>query len=232
MAERDSAAKRRRDRRLRMHWRHEQLTLRLALAAALHHSRDVRPVTYNAPRSQTTSVAGNTEFFSLYEEELGGTRPDWLFEVRPQGRDQRRTLEQFVDSSLVVPSLDVPVPQMEVLHGGLQGTLLQTQKYSYRLHRTRIKPPQRPLQMMNPACLDVTTFVQPPPRFKFALEQAQHAILSAITYHGPSSHTSEPAWKALVLSSWLLLGHPAVNASGSNCAHILEARLGLFWAED
>ena len=34
------AAKRRRDRRLRMHWRHEQLTLQMALAAALHHSRD------------------------------------------------------------------------------------------------------------------------------------------------------------------------------------------------
>ena len=37
------AAKRRRDRRLRMHWRHEQLT-QMALAAALHHSRDVGPV--------------------------------------------------------------------------------------------------------------------------------------------------------------------------------------------
>ena len=87
------AAKRRRDRRLRMHWRHEQLTLQMALAAALHHSRDVGPVTYNAlrsqktaraeatntaPRSQTTSVAGDTEFFSLFEEELGGTRPDRL----------------------------------------------------------------------------------------------------------------------------------------------------------
>ena len=93
------AAKRRRDRRLRMHWRHEQLTLQMALAAALHHSRDVGPVTYNAlrsqktaraeatntaPRSQTTSVAGDTEFFSLYEEELGDTRPDRMYEVRPQ----------------------------------------------------------------------------------------------------------------------------------------------------
>ena len=28
--------------------------------------------TYDALRSQTTSVAGDTEFFSLYEEELGG----------------------------------------------------------------------------------------------------------------------------------------------------------------
>ena len=54
MAERDSAAMRRRDRRLRMHWRHEQLTLRVALAAALHHSRDVVPVTYNALRSPKT----------------------------------------------------------------------------------------------------------------------------------------------------------------------------------
>ena len=37
------AAKRRRDSRLRMHWRHEQLALQMALAAALHHSRDVGP---------------------------------------------------------------------------------------------------------------------------------------------------------------------------------------------
>ena len=58
-------------------------------------------------------MAGDTEFFSLYEEELGGTRPDQLFEVRPQERDQRRTVVQIVDSPQVVPSLDVPVPQME-----------------------------------------------------------------------------------------------------------------------
>ena len=46
--------------------------------------------------------------------ELGGTRPDQLMEVRSQEWDQRRTVEQIVDdSSLVVPSLDVPVPQME-----------------------------------------------------------------------------------------------------------------------
>ena len=122
------AAKRRRDRRLRMHWRHEQLTLQMALAAALHHSRDVGPVTYNAlrsqktaraeatnnaPRSQMSSVAGDTELFSLCEDELGGTRPDRLYEVRPQERDQRHTVEQIVDTVLFVPSLDVPVPQME-----------------------------------------------------------------------------------------------------------------------
>ena len=35
-----------------------------------------------------------------------------------------------------------------------------------------------------------------------------------------------------MLSSWLLLGRPAVNASESNCAQCLDARLELFWAED
>ena len=87
------AAKRRRDRRLRMHWRHDQLALQMALAAALHHSRDVGPVSYNALRSQRTARAGewgreqnNTaetrdpptpqpELFSLFEEEPGGARP-------------------------------------------------------------------------------------------------------------------------------------------------------------
>ena len=66
MAERDSAAKRRRDRRLRMHWRHEQLTLRMSLAAALHHSRDVGPVTYNALRSQKTARAWEEEENEMY----------------------------------------------------------------------------------------------------------------------------------------------------------------------
>ena len=35
-----------------------------------------------------------------------------------------------------------------------------------------------------------------------------------------------------MLSRWLLLGRPAVNTSESNCAHFLDARLELFWAED
>ena len=68
-----------------------------------------------------------------------------------------------------------------------------------------------------------------PTRFKFALQQAQHAILRAIIHNNPTSWASESAWKVLVLSSWLLLGRPAVNASESNCAHFLDARLELFW---
>ena len=92
----------------------------MALAAALHHSRDVGPVTYNALWSQKTARARgwvrgalhgedpeapttqepSTQHFFLDDDsvpELGGMRPDWLFEVRPQERDQRRTLVQIVD---------------------------------------------------------------------------------------------------------------------------------------
>ena len=58
-------------------------------------------------------MAGDTEFFSLYEEELGGTRLDRLYEVRPQERVQRRTVGQIVDNTLFLPTLDVPVPKME-----------------------------------------------------------------------------------------------------------------------
>ena len=49
----------------------------------------------------------------------------------------------------------------------------------------------------------------------------------AIIHNSPP--TSEPAWKAFVLSSWLLLGRLAVSASESNCAHYVDARLELFW---
>ena len=35
------------------------------------------------------------ELFSLYEEEPGGTRPDRLFEVRPQERDQRQSTARW-----------------------------------------------------------------------------------------------------------------------------------------
>ena len=77
-----------------------------------------------------------------------------------------------------------------------------------------------------------TTNVQPPTRLKFALQQAQHAILRAIMHNEPSSPTSEPAWKVLLLSSWLFLGRPAENASEANCASFLKARLDLFWSED
>ena len=52
-------------------------------------------------------------YFDLFDEDTEGARPDRLYEVRPQERDQRHTVEQIVDTALFVPSLDVLVPQMD-----------------------------------------------------------------------------------------------------------------------
>ena len=59
---------------LRTHWRHEQLTLQMAPAAALHHSRDVEPESYNAPRSQRTARAGREEENEMHFA-MGQTTP-------------------------------------------------------------------------------------------------------------------------------------------------------------
>ena len=78
-----------------------------------------------------------------------------------------------------------------------------------------------------------TTYVQPPTRFKFALQQAQHAILRTIIHNNPTSlglRISLESVGALAAgSSWDDLQS---TASESNCAHFLDARLELLWAED
>ena len=117
MAERDvGSARRRRERRLRSWLRHERMTVRMELAAALHHSafRCAGPETYDAPRSQMTANSReDSVYFDLYDEYTEGARPDRLVGVRPQERDQRHTVEQIVDTVLIAPSLDVLVPQMD-----------------------------------------------------------------------------------------------------------------------
>ena len=62
-----------------------------------------------------TSVAGDTAFFSLFDEEdaVWGTRPTGLVEPQgPQARVQRHAVEQLADLAPMVQILDVPVPQM------------------------------------------------------------------------------------------------------------------------
>ena len=59
-------ARRRRERRLRSMLRHEQQTVRMALAAALHHSagskeKKVELQQYAAPRGQNTSATAREE---------------------------------------------------------------------------------------------------------------------------------------------------------------------------
>ena len=81
------------------------MTVRMELAAALHHSsfRGAGPKTYDASRSQMTANSReDSVFFDVYDEDTEGARPDRLFEVRPQERDQRHTVEQIVDNTLIV----------------------------------------------------------------------------------------------------------------------------------
>ena len=120
------AASRRRQRRVRQHWRHEQLTLQMVLATVEHHS-------HGAPRGQTTATRTRAEeretntapwrqkpplptdagaqYFSMSDDESVpvGVRPPCLGEppgpaVRVGRGQQPGTLEQ--------PSLDVPVLRM------------------------------------------------------------------------------------------------------------------------
>ena len=86
------SARRRRERRLLSWLRHERMTVRMELTAALHHSafKGAGFETHDAPRSQkTVNSKRDAELFSLFEEEIGGTRPDRLSNVRPQERVQR-----------------------------------------------------------------------------------------------------------------------------------------------
>ena len=125
------AAKRRRERRLRMHWRHEQLALQMVLATVELHShgaprgqstvtmtRAEERETYSAPRRQEPplpAVTTGTQYFTMDDESVPvtGLRPASLAE--PQGaqeRVQRHTMEQFGELAPMVQILDAPVPQM------------------------------------------------------------------------------------------------------------------------
>ena len=55
------AAKRRREIRQRSWLRHEQLSVKMALSAALHHSRGVGPELHEAPRGPKTDRAVEEE---------------------------------------------------------------------------------------------------------------------------------------------------------------------------
>ena len=115
----------RKERRLWSWWRHEQQSIAAALATSLHSSRGQK--TARAGRGVRDAVHGQvpeallpqepgTQHFTLDDDdsvpELGGSRSDRLYEVRPQERVQRRTVEQIVDNVPVVPLLHTSEPQM------------------------------------------------------------------------------------------------------------------------
>ena len=97
VARASGAAQRRKLRRLRAALRHEQQSIAMALASALHHSADkTSRAQYNAPRGQKNA---GTEYYALSDDDevpVWGSRPPCLGEPRgPQERDQARTVDQI-----------------------------------------------------------------------------------------------------------------------------------------
>ena len=115
-----TSARRRRERRLRAQWRHEQQSIAMALAAAQHHSapKSAGPVSHNVLRNQNTAREGSStptfygtrtlpgrEFYAMSEDSdvVVGGRPPSLVDVRPQERLQQRT-EKQIDQLVEVPT--------------------------------------------------------------------------------------------------------------------------------
>ena len=112
-------ARRWRERRLRSMLRHERMSVAMALAESTHHSaqrqktatagKGVRVELHGDDQEQLPSQAAGAQHFCLDLDEApaaGGSRPDRLFEVRPQVRVQRHTVDQVI----AAPMLDVLVP--------------------------------------------------------------------------------------------------------------------------
>ena len=89
----------------------------MALAEANHHTARQKTARAEATYyTSKTSVAGDTAFFSLFDEEddVWSTRTNGLVEPQgPQARVQRHAVEQMIESFVPVPMLDLdaPVPQ-------------------------------------------------------------------------------------------------------------------------
>ena len=109
-----SAAQRRKQRRLRSWWRHEQQSIAAALATSLRHSsrgqRKARAGEEESEAHYTAEVRKTLPpqpvLFSLYEEEPGERRPASLAEPpRPQERVPQRTVVPMLETFVPVPSL-------------------------------------------------------------------------------------------------------------------------------
>ena len=96
-----SAAKRRRERRLRSWWRHERMSITAVLATVSHHSYPKVDTKYDAPRGQKTVTTCRVLRILL------GERPAALLEPWPQGMVQRHSGIGYE----LVQALDAPVPQ-------------------------------------------------------------------------------------------------------------------------
>ena len=99
-----SAAKRRRERRMRSWWRHEAQSIRAAVATVLHHSCDVGRESYYVPRHQKMATAREDVVNEPHDALRGlttplpGELPGILPEPVPQRSD--RTVRRFAGAAL------------------------------------------------------------------------------------------------------------------------------------
>ena len=111
---------RRRQRWLLSWLKHERMTVAMALTEASHHTAPRGQEGQGRSGKKRHAVHGRDpgdsssqpELFRLFEEELGGVRPEAFVEPRPQEKVQRHTMEQLADVAPMVPSLAVPESQM------------------------------------------------------------------------------------------------------------------------
>ena len=103
--EHTGTARRRRERRLRSFWRHEQMAIQMVLVTVQHYS-------YGAPLGQITAIrtgeGGNEkhytadfwelELISLFEEGPGGVRPGSVTDPAPQETVERHIVERRAPS--------------------------------------------------------------------------------------------------------------------------------------
>ena len=125
-----SAAQRRKQRRLRSWWRHEQQSIAAALATFTHPlsptgTEDGQGRGGGKRDEVHGQVSGRLllpqpELFQLFEEEPGGLRP-----TGPQERVPRHTVEQMADVAPMVQILDAPVLQDGGPTGGRAQALRQ-----------------------------------------------------------------------------------------------------------
>ena len=101
-------ARRRRERRLRSHSRHERMAFAMAFAESLHHSAQ-RPKKARAGGGAREALHGHVLEAPLPQ----GGRPPPLSEVAGwQSRVQRHAVEHLADLAPLVQIIDAPVPQM------------------------------------------------------------------------------------------------------------------------
>ena len=108
------AAWRRRQRRLRPWWRHEQQTVAAVLATVTHHSHSKVGTANDAPRSQkkvTSTRVGPAEYYEVSSDDgrpTGEERPEALLEPWPLGKMERHDGIAYE----LVQALDALVLQM------------------------------------------------------------------------------------------------------------------------